>query len=403
MKITKRSIDGLEPNRQRYIVWDDALPGFGVRVEAKGRKTFLCRYRAGGVRRQYTIGRYGVLTAEEARAEARRILGAVALGSDPAAARQQDRTAVRLVDLVKAFVAEHGPKLKPRSRADYEGALAKHVVPTLGHMRAEVITVDDLNKVHLKLSDRPYRANRIMAYVGSVYSWGAKHGYVPKGCNPAQDIKRFRESGRERYLGSGELERLGEALRLAETEGLPWEITASSATAKHVPKTGSQTIVYPPHVTAAIRLLLFTGCRLREILNLRWGEVDLERGLLLLANSKTGRKAVILNGAAIAVLTSLERVGDFVIPGADLTRPRHDLKRPWDHVRAHSGLDDVRLHDLRHTHASIGASAGFGLPIVGRLLGHASSITTQRYAHLADDPVRRASEAIGDHLRQALK
>ena len=343
-----------------------------------------------------------MLTPEAARTEARRILGAVALGDDPTEARQQERAAIRLGDLVELFLEEHGPKLKTRSRYDYANALHRHVVPVLGHLRAEAVTASDLNKAHLKLADRPYRANRIMTYVGSLYSWAARHGHVPKSCNPARDVKRFRESGRERYLSAEELERLGATLTLAETKGLPWEIKASEATAKHVPKGGPQTVVYPPHVTGAIRLLLFTGCRLGEILNLRWDEVDLERGLLLLPDSKTGRKAVILNGAALSVLASLERIGDFVVPGTDPARPRHDLKRPWEHIRAHAELEGVRLHDLRHTHASIGASAGFGLPIVGRLLGHASTMTTQRYAHLADDPVRRASEAIGDHLKEVL-
>lgn len=403
MKLTKRTIDALEPKRDRYTAWDDGLSGFGMRVEASGRKTFLCRYRSGGVRRQYTIGRYGALTAEEARAEARRILGAVALGDDPTSARMKERSAIKLAQLIETFLAEHGPKLKPRSRYDYANALNRHVVPVLGHLPAEALTVGDLNKVHLKLGDRPCRAKRIMTYLGSVYSWAARHGHVPKGCNPARDVKRFRESGRERFLTAEELERLGTTLRLAKTDGLPWAIKASAATAKHVPKAIPQTIIYPPHVTGAIRLLLFTGCRLGEILNLRWDEVDLERGLLLLPDSKTDRKAVILNGAAIAVLTSLQRIGRYVVPGTDADRPRHDLKRPWDHIRSHARLDAVRLHDLRHTHASIGASAGFGLPIVGRLLGHASTTTTQRYAHLADDPLRRASEAIGVHLKQALE
>ena len=193
-----------------------------------------------------------------------------------------------------------------------------------------------------------------------------------------------------------------ERLTQAETEGLPWTIRATGETAKHLADQSRQRIIYPPHVIAAIRLLLLTGCRLREVLNLRWSEVDLDRGLLLLLDSKTGRKIVILNRAAISVLTTLDKVGTCVIPGEDLVRPRHDLKRPWDHIRAAAGLDDVRLHDLRHTHASIGAGAGFSLPIIGRLLGHASAATTQRYAHIADDPARRASEAIGAYLVEAL-
>lgn len=225
---------------------------------------------------------------------------------------------------------------------------------------------------------------------------------MPKGCNPASDVTRFREDGRERYLTDEELERLGTALRHAETFGLPWDIKAPDHTRKHIPSAKGKLVAYPSDVTGAIRLLLFTGCRLREILDLRWTEVDLERGLLLIQDSKTGRKPVFLNGAAIAVLSSLERTSVYVVPGTNPNRPRHDLKRPWDHIRTAANLVDVRLHDLRHTHASVGAGAGFSLPIVGRLLGHTSPTTTKRYAHLADDPARRASEAIGDHLTRAL-
>jgi integrase len=133
---------------------------------------------------------------------------------------------------------------------------------------------------------------------------------------------------------------------------------------------------------------------LREILHLRWEHVDFERGCLFLPDSKTGRKTVILNAPALAVLSALERVGPYVVSGDDPAQPRHDLKRPWDAVTKHAGLVGVRLHDLRHTYASFGAGGGLGLPIIGRLLGHAQTATTARYAHLDNDPLQRASEAI---------
>lgn len=170
MKISKRNVDALRPTGRRYTAWDEALPGFGVRVEAGGSKTFICRYRSSGIRRQYTIGRYGVLTAEEARAEARRVLGAVALGDDPSSVRQNERGAMRFSDLFDAFLEGHGPKLKERTREDYENALRKHATPAIGRILAETVTAADLNKIHLKLADHPHRANRVMAYVSSVYS-----------------------------------------------------------------------------------------------------------------------------------------------------------------------------------------------------------------------------------------
>ena len=150
-------------------------------------------------------------------------------------------------------------------------------------------------------------------------------------------------------------------------------------------------------------MLLFTGCRLREILHLRWEHVDFERGCLFLPDSKSGQKTVILNAPALAVLNALERVGPYVVPGNDPAQARHDLKRPWDAITKHVGLVGVRLHDLRHTYASVGASGGLGLPIIGRLLGHAQAATTARYAHLDADPLRRASEAIGGRIAAALE
>ncbi|MBG6148695.1 integrase, partial [Labrenzia sp. EL_142] len=401
MKISKRSVDALAPKGERYFVWDDALSGFGIRVGANGRKTFICRYRNGIIRRQVKLGNVGTLTAEEARDAAKKVLASVVLGKDPAAERDATREAVTLSQLVDLFVAGHGPKLKPTSLAGYRSGLRLHVLPVLGKRPAEAITTKDVNKIHIGLVEHPSHANRVIAYLSSVFSWGADNGYVPETFNPTRSVKRFKEQGRQRYLTDEELARLGRALVLAETEGLSWTIKAKGDRRKHVAK-NKQTIIYPAHVTNAIRLLLMTGCRLREILHLQWKEVDIGRGLLFLPDSKTGQKTVILNRSAIAILESMDRDNRYVIPSDIPSQPRHDLKRPWTHIRAAAKLDDVRLHDLRHTHASIGAMAGFGLPIVAKLLGHASAMTTQRYAHIADDPARRASDAIGMSLERMM-
>ena len=401
MKLSKRNVAALPPQNGRYFVWDDELSGFGLRVEESGRKTFLCRYRKNGVRRQYTLGRYGNITPDEARTEAKKIIGAVAFGQDPSDARNLERCAISFNDLFDIYLREHGPKLKESSKAEYQRAITKHALPAIGRLQAEAITRQDLNKIHLSLADRPHRANRVISYLGGVFSWAASNGYLPEGNNPARSIKRFREQSRQRYLTEEELSALGNALRLAETSGIPWITSATGTSAKHTPKSNPN-VTYPNSVTNAIRLLLFTGCRLREILNLRWKEVDLQRGFLFLPDSKTGQKAVVLNEAAISILRGSTRESDYVIPGDDPDHPRHDLKRPWKHIRAVAGIEDVRLHDLRHTHASVGAAAGFGLQIVGKLLGHSSPQTTQRYAHLADTPVRRASNAIGSALELAL-
>ena len=174
--------------------------------------------------------------------------------------------------------------------------------------------------------------------------------------------------------------------------------------ARHLAKEENRHTVLAPHAVAAIRLLIFTGCRLGEILHLRWSDVDFERGMLHLANSKTGKKSVVLNAPALAVLDAIPRVGEFVIAGqsrsGDAEKPRSDLKKPWSAIRRHAGLEGLRIHDLRHSFASVGAGAGLGLPIVGKLLGHTQASTTQKYAHLDNDPLRRASNAIGSDDRR---
>jgi integrase len=191
-------------------------------------------------------------------------------------------------------------------------------------------------------------------------------------------------------------------LHEAEIKGIPWDVDEAKPTARHLAKPKNRFTKICPFAAAAIRLLLFTGCRLREILHLKWEQVDLERGLLFLADSKTGRKTVILNALALAVLARLDRLGSYVVPGDDPEKPRADLKRPWEAVARRAGLDGARLHDLRHTYASFGAGGGLGLPIIGKLLGHTQASTTQRYAHLDVDPLRRASEAIGGRIAIAL-
>jgi integrase len=237
--------------------------------------------------------------------------------------------------------------------------------------------------------------------LSAVFSWAARLGEVPEDVNPVRGITRFREQGRERFLSNDEIVRLGEALREAETVGLPWTIDETRPAAKHVPKENRRTKV-SPFATGAIRLLLLTGCRLREILNLRWEEFDRERGMLFLPDSKTGRKPVILSGPALAVLENLPRIGDFVIAGQRDDRARHDLKRPWESIRQRAGLGPIRLHDLRHSFAATGAASNLGLPVIGKLLGHKRAETTSRYAHIAADPLKIAADAIATQLAAKL-
>jgi integrase len=233
--------------------------------------------------------------------------------------------------------------------------------------------------------------------ISGLYTWAARVGEVPKDLKPTHGITRYGEQGRERFFSSAELARLGAALREAETIGVPWIVDDSNPKTKHVPKLNRRTKV-SPFATAAIRLLLFTGCRLREILNLRWEEFDRERGVLFLPDSKTGRKPVVLSGAARAVLKAIPEVGEYVICGQQTDRARYDLQRPWQAIRHRAGLGAMRLHDLRHSFAATGAASNFGLPVIGKLLGHRNAETTSRYAHVAADPLKIAADTIASDL-----
>lgn len=404
-RITKRVVDALKSHDKEFAVWDDAVTGFGVRVRRTGAKSYMVVYRAGAGRgapvRRYTIAAVGKITPERARARAKVILGAVAHGHDPANQKTAERGTPTVAELADRFMADHvRVKRKTGTAEFYRDILERIVKPTLGTTKADKLTRLQVGRLHSSLTNTPFQANRVLAVVGSMYAFAGRAGIMPEGTNPARGIDKFKESRRERFLTSEELERLGSAIREAETTGIPWAVDESKPTAKHVPKAVRSTKIAVS--AAALRLLLFTGCRLREILHLRWEDVDMERGCLFLPDSKSGRKTVILNAPALTVLNALERVSPYVVPGDDPKEPRHDLKRPWDAVTKRAGLTGIRLHDLRHTYASFGASGGLGLPIIGRLLGHAQAATTARYAHLDNDPLRRASETIAGRIAAAL-
>ena len=410
-QITKRMVDRLKPSDAEYFAWDRSLAGFGLRVQPTGAMTYVVKYRAGSGRgaptRRVTLGRVGTLTPDEARALARKTLGAVAHGRDPAALRAAERRASTLRELAEIFLAEHvEAKRKPTTAAHYRSLLEKVVLPELGSRKAEQVTPSDLAKLHAKMRKRPYQANRMLEVVGSLYSFAGKRKILPLGFNPARGIEQYREKGRERFLTADELARLGDAIREAETAGLPYDIDDSKPTAKHAPKEANRRTKIGAHAAAAVRLLILTGARLREILHLKWEHVDLERGLLLLQESKTGKKAIVLNAPALDILANLPRVGAYAIAGqaagTDDDKPRSDLNRPWRAIVKRAGLTGLRIHDLRHTHASVGAGLGLGLPIIGKLLGHTQPSTTARYAHLETDPLRRASEHIGSRLAAAM-
>jgi integrase len=294
-------------------------------------------------------------------------------------------------------------KRKAATQRDYQWMLRSSAVAKLRKQAVTRITRADIACLHAEMRDTPSQANRLIAVISSLYTFLEKRGLVPDGMNPTKRTEKYREVRRERFLSKDELERLGAAIDEGETDGLPWGLDPEKPQSKHVAKLENQRVVLSPDVANAFRLLTLTGARLREILHLRWEHVDLERGLLLLPDSKTGRKTIVLNDAAIRILQGHRRVGPYVICGKDPNHPRSDLKRPWELLCRRAALTEVRIHDLRHTFASVGAGSSLGLPIVGKLLGHNQPQTTARYAHLDADPLRRASNIIGEQIDAAMR
>lgn len=407
LKLTKRAIDAIGRVEKPTVFYDGDLTGFCLKVLPSGAKRWCVEYRGGAGGRSVSktrmvLGSTSAMTPDQARSSAKSILGAVALGQDPARKRLAERAMPTFADFGERYLSEEAEaKLKPRTVVNYRIYLRKHAAPVLGTRKLDALDSADVSKMHRKIGKTtPMTANRVVEFVGSVYRYAAVCGLVAKGHNPASHVQAFREQRRERFLSSAELGRLGEAIREAETVGIPWVVNSDQPNAKHIPKNGRTKL--GPHIAAALRLLILTGARLREILDLKWEYVDLQRGLLLLPDSKTGQKAIVLNTPAIEILEVLPKADSYVIASDIAGQARHDLNKPWKLVSLRSGLAGVRIHDLRHTHASYGAGAGFGLPIIGKLLGHSQPATTARYAHLDNDPLKRASNEIASQISRAM-
>jgi integrase len=351
-----------------------------------------------------TLGKTSQLTADQARKAAAEMLATVRLGGDPAQEKIERRASVTVGQLIDLFDAQYvGPMLKPGTIASHRVALER-LRRAHGTLKATALTRAHVTTLHFRMADRPYAANRAAAVWSKAFAWAAAVGLIPAGHNPVKGIKKYREQGRERFLTTEELARLGDRLREGETVGLPYSVDETKPTAKHAPKVDHRRVKLDRFATAAIRLLILTGARLREILHTKWEQIDIERGLIFLADSKTGKKPLYLSAAAQEVLADIPRIegNPHVIAGAKDGAPRSDLKKPWAAVSRAAGLDGVRIHDLRHSFASFGAGASLGLPIIGKLLGHSQPATTARYAHLDTDPMRRAANTIGATISAAM-
>ena len=379
-KITKRTVDALPATDRERVVWDDDLKGFGVRVHPTGRKVYIVKTRFRGRPVKVTIGRHGAVAPAHARTLAAEIIMGARAGKHPADWNGRNKQMPTVRELGERFLEEYVPShCKPRTAEEYGRFVRMYIDPRIGKRLVPDVQRADIAALHHRMRETPYQANRTLAVLSKMFNLAELWNLRPDGSNPCRHVKRFREEKRERFLSDDEYQRLGTILREVELDG-------------------SET----PAAVAGIRLLMLTGCRLSEIQKLRWGHVHLEAGELRLPDSKTGAKIVHLGEPAIAVLRGIDRKDDnpWVIvgrkPGSHLT----DLQQPWRRIRARAGLDDVRIHDLRHSFASGGLLVGEGLPMIGKLLGHTQVQTTARYAHFANDPVKSAANRIASRIAE---
>ena len=383
IKLNKKIIDeAVYRGPGGCYLWDTSMPAFGVRIYPTGRKSFVVSYWAKGRRRFFTLGSFGKMTLQQGREAALQVFLDVRQGIDPAELRQQATRSPTMADLADKYIDDHVKiTSKERSVKRARQLWDRVVIPKLGKRRVKDIERVDIAGLMKAMADTPSMANKTLTYLSSAFNQAEVWGWRPEGTNPCRHVKRFKEEARQRYLSESELKRLGEVLRRHEL---------------------NETAL--PQAIAAIRLLIFTGCRSAEILKLRWDEVDFERKALELSDSKTGRRTIVLNSAALNVLEGLEHREDnpHVIPGGKRGEPLSTLQPLWKRIRAEAEIEDVRIHDLRHTFASFGVNNEQNLAVVGKLLGHSKILTTQRYAHLADDPLRQASEQIGSGLAESL-
>jgi integrase len=379
------------PTKGNRIRWDGGS-GFGVRVTSAGARAFVLRYRnAAGRDTQLTIGSARDWTVAKARKRADALRHEVDTGADPLKERKTTREALTVADLADRFEVEHLPDLRPATSRDYRAMLRRHVRPALGNDKVSDVAPKAIRDLHRKIAaTAPYVANRLVALLSKMFAFAIGEGMRTD--NPAKGAKRAPEEKRERFLSPAEIARLSDAL------------------AAH-PERGSAN---------AVRLLLLTGARRMEVLRATWGQFDLAKGVWLKPAATTKQKKdhrLPLSAPTRQLLTEMRAEADlederrqrwrlpplpFLFPGKE-GQSVTDIKHFWTAICRKAGIEGVRLHDLRHTHASILASIGLSLPIIGALLGHTQQSTTHRYAHLMDDPLRAATERLGAIVTGAVK
>ena len=366
--LTDARVRALKPRKTVRDFRDGKLRGFGVRVSPSGRKQFFIQCQHHGERVWKIVGDAGAMSVAEARASAAEMLAAVRRGEDMLHAPGE----IVFEAVAEATFGHYERLWKPGTLSVNRYYLRNQLLPHFAGRPIADIDRQEVRNWFVRLHATPVAADRSMPILSVIMREAERMGLRPEDSNPCRGIRRYRRKGRERFLSDDEIRRLSERLTAHEAR---W-----------------------PGQAALIRLLLLTGCRKSEILTLRWS--DYRDGHLFLRDGKTGPRTVWLSGPARAVLDSLEREGRWVFPASRGDRPRsiNWLERFWKRVRAEAELEDVHLHDLRHSTASLALRQGETVLAIGRILGHSRPETTLKYIHLADAMVRDAAETVSAAL-----
>jgi integrase len=367
-KLTAKFIDGLQPPAKgNFIRWDAETKSLGIRITANNNRSFVFGYRTNGAEHRDTIGEWGTWTIPAAREEAKRRQRIVDAGGDPIADRAKERSAPTVSDLADRFIAEVLPRKRPATANGYKRQIEGEVLPAIGKLKVAAVTFDDIDRLHRKVSAHaPIHANRVHALCSSMFAMAIK--WRMRSDNPCRSIERNRENKRQRYLSDDEMERLGKVLAR-----------------------------YPDReVAAGVTLLFLTGARKGELANMTWDQIDLVKATWSKPASMTKQKrdhTIPLSAAAVELLKRLPKQSEYVFPRWH--RSLSTVRDHWHRLVKEAKITGFRMHDLRHSYASILVSSGHSLPVIGALLGHAAPSTTARYSHLFDDVTRAATEKVG--------
>ncbi|MCC3862525.1 tyrosine-type recombinase/integrase [Pseudemcibacter aquimaris] len=385
-KLTKTYVERAQPKDKPYFLFDDSLSGFCLRITPNGKKTYYVQYMVNKKIKRVIIGRHGIFTTERARNQAIVLLGEIKAGADPQKEKSQRRQELYVTQLAERYMEEHvTPHCKPSTRDGYRRYLDKHILPFFGDMKIRDVQRSDVAEFHHSLRHIPYEANRCLEVISKMFNLAEMWGLRDDHTNPRRHIKKYPSKARERYLSEAEVKRLSAVLD--EVKRYPDENLAAAY---------------------CIQLLLLTGCRLGEIRSLKWDYVDRKLQVLKLPDSKTGAKYVYVGNTVFNLLDEIydhpARPADnpYVIWGLNEGCHLDNVQKPWRRFRKMAGIEDVRIHDLRHSFASFAVSKGMSLAMIGRLLGHTQVQTTARYAHLMAAPMTEAASQVTDVLGELM-